>query len=177
MLKISVKLIGLDLFPGPVAVRSAIEKALRRVQASIILRAERNLSGRFVRIRTGKLRRGMQSSFKRAGNSFVATVRNKVFYGQILEAGSKAHLIPIVVMGPRAGRRRPKTLKFEAGGKTIYARQITHPGSRPRPWFQSAVEDALPDLQAALEDELAAVGVTVTGSRLSRTSAAPARPA
>lgn len=169
MLNISVRVLGLDLFPGKPEVQAAIERALRRAQHAIIVRAERNLSGRFVRIRTGKLRRGMRSSLKRVGGNFVATVRNTVFYGHILEGGAKAHVMP-GVLGRRALRNRlargegaRKTLRFEAGGKVIFARSIVHPGLRPRRWFAAAVEEALPELRAAFEQELGGLQSVIRG--------------
>lgn len=162
MLTISVKVIGLDLFPGRPEVRAAIKSALTQSAHAIKTRAERNLSGRFVRIRTGRLRRGMRASVKERGQDFVATVRNIVFYGHILEGGAAAHVIP-GVLGRKAranriarGEGARKTLRFEAGGKTIFARSVVHPGLRPRRWFASAVQDALPDLERIFERELGA---------------------
>lgn len=158
MLTISVKVTGLEMVPGRPEVRAAIKEALRQSAQAIKTRAEVNLSGRFVKIRTGKLRRGMRMQVKESGQSFVATVRNVVFYGTILEGGAKAHSVP----GPltrrerREGARQP-VLRFEAGGKTIFARSIVHPGLRPRRWFAAAVQDALPDLERIFERELGAV--------------------
>lgn len=189
MLTISVKVHGLDLFPGAPEVRAAIRSALAQSAHAIKTRAEVNLSGRFVRIRSGRLRRGMRIKIKETPQQFVATVRNVVFYGQILEGGAIAHAIPTQVRGKVAlrralarqgrltiGERRPgeaaflagerphqKTLRFEAGGKTIFARSVVHPGLRPRRWFASAVQEALPDLQRIFEREL---GAAVTKSPL-----------
>ena len=182
MLTINVKVTGLDLVPGRPEVRHAIKQALRQASSAIGTRAVRNLSGRFVKIRTGTLRRGMRFSLKESGQDFVATVRNIVFYGTILEGGAVAHRIPKfkgkvaqrralaragrVTPGERRageaaflrGERIPLTpLRFQAGGKTIFAMAVKHPGLRPRPWFASAVEDALPDLQRIFERELGAV--------------------
>jgi hypothetical protein len=158
MLSISVKVSGLDLFPGRPEVRAAIKEALRQSGQLIRTRAQANLSGRFVRIRTGKLRRGFSPvTVRERGQEFVVTVRNTVFYGHILEGGAAAHKIP----GPLTRREkregiRQKVLRFEAGGKTIFARSIVHPGLRPRRWFAAAVQDALPDLERIFERELGA---------------------
>lgn len=178
MLTISVKVSGLDLVPGRPEVRAAIKAALRHASSAIGIRAVRNLSGRFVKIRTGTLRRGMRFSLKESGQDFVATVRNIVFYGTILEGGAAAHAIPglkgkvaqrralaragRVTPGERrpgeaaylAGERISPTLRFQAGGKTIFAKSVKHPGLRPRPWFASAAEDALPELQRIVEREM-----------------------
>ena len=157
MLTINVKVTGLDLVPGRPEVRAAIKSALRHASSAIGTRAVQNLSGRFVRIRTGTLRRGMRFSLKEQGDAFVATVRNIVFYGTILEGGAAAHTIPgkLTRREKREGIRQ-KVLRFEAGGKTIFTKAVAHPGLRPRRWFASAVEDALPDLQRIFERELGA---------------------
>ena len=161
MLTISVKVTGLDLFPGRPEVRAAIKSGITQAAHAIKSRAELNLSGRFVKIRTGKLRRGMRVTVKEKGQDFVATVRNVVFYGTILEGGAAAHRIPgaLTRRERREGIRQP-VLRFEAGGKTIFARSVVHPGLRPRRWFASAVQDALPDLERIFERELGAVITT-----------------
>lgn len=158
MLTISVKVTGLDLFPGKPEVRAAIKSALTQSAHAIKARAEQNLSGRFVKIRTGKLRRGMRVSVKERGQDFVATVRNVVFYGHILEGGAVAHKVPggLTRREQREGIPQ-KVLRFELGGKTIFTKSVVHPGLRPRRWFASAVQDALPDLERIFERELGAV--------------------
>lgn len=192
MLSISVKVSGLDLVPDRLRVRAAIKAALRQMGSAIGLRAVRNIS-RFFRIRTGKLRRGMDFNLREQGDTFVATVRNTVFYGTILEGGAAAHKIP-KTLGKiaqrralaRAGRLTPgerrageaaflagervptKLLRFEVGGKTVFAKAVRHPGLRPSRWFASAAEDALPDLQRILERELGAV---TKGGNVGRTAA------
>lgn len=169
MITISVQTRGLDLFPGRPEVRAAIEQALRRSQAAIVTAATRNLSGRIVRVRTGKLRRGMRSSLKVVGDRFVATVRNVTFYGHILESGAKAHRVP-KLLGRRALRNRlrrgegpQKTLRFEVGGRVVFARSVVIPPLRPRRWFAAAVDEALPELQRAFEQELGSLSSVIRG--------------
>jgi len=179
MLKMTIHVRGLEQFPGRPEVQQAVGRALRRGVRSIVVRAQRNLAGRYLRVRTGKLRRGMRWSVKQKDGVFVATVRNVVFYGHILDGGAAAHVVPGVLgqTGQRqalaragrvtpgerrageaaflAGKRiRQKTLRFEVGGKVIFARSIVHPGLRPRRWFRDAVIEALPELQRAFEQEL-----------------------
>jgi hypothetical protein len=145
MLKTTIHVRGLEQFPGRPEVQQAIGRALRRGVRAIVVRAQRNLAGRYLRVRTGKLRRGMRSSVKVHGGNFIATVRNVVFYGHILESGAAAHLVK-----PKRG----KFLRFEVAGRIVFARQVVHPGLRPRPWFRAAVIEALPELQRAFEQEL-----------------------
>lgn len=163
MLNISVRVTGLDLFPGTQEVQTAIKSSLRQSGQAIKTRGELNLSGRMVRMRSGRLRRGMRIKTQQQGQKFVVTVRNVVFYGSILEAGAAGHVIPgilgrkalehKVARGEGAGQ---KTLRFEAGGKVIFARSIVHPGLRPRRWFASAVQEVLPELEGIFERELGA---------------------
>lgn len=184
MLSISVKVTGLDLFPAQPEVRDAIGRSLLRSGEVIKLRAQANLSGRFVGVRSGKLLRGFKPLVLREqGQAFVVTVKNTVWYGNVLEGGAAAHVIPKVLRGKVAmrralarqgrttfGERRPgeaaflrgerpdrKVLRFEIGGKVIFARQVVHPGLRPRRWFASAVTESLPDLQRIFEQEFGAV--------------------
>lgn len=157
MLTIRVNVRDLDLFPATPEVRQAIKRALQQATAAIKTRAEANLSGRFVRIRTGKLRRGMRVKIRDSGDRFVATVRNIVFYGQILEGGAAAHTLPAgLTRRERQAGERQKILRFEAGGKILFATAVVHPGLRPRRWFASAVLEAVPDLERIFERELGA---------------------
>jgi len=42
--------------------------------------------------------------------------------------------------------RNASALKFEAGGRTIFASSVRHPGTRPRPFLTNAVARVLRDL-------------------------------
>lgn len=163
MLSISIKLDGLDLLPGKPEVQAAIKKALRQAGGAISGQARMNLSGRFVRIRSGKLARGMRVRVDQQGQAFIATVRNVVFYGHILEGGwmprtSRSAAQPL--LGP--GGKRAKLFLFDAGGQRIVGTFV-----RPRPWFSSAVRAALPQLERIFERELGAV-ITRRGIMLPR---------
>jgi hypothetical protein len=157
MLSIRVRVTGLDQFPGQPEIRAAIRESIRRSGELIKVRAEANV-GRFMRVRTGKLKRGFQLRVRESGTRFVVTVRNTVFYGHMLEGGTKPHTIPggLTRREKREGTRQ-KVLRFEAGGKTIFARAVHHPGLRPRRWFAGSVHEALPELQRIFEQELGAV--------------------
>lgn len=158
MLNISVQVKGLEQFPGQPEIQAAIRQAMRRTGEAIRVRADANLSGRFVRVRTGKLLRGLRLDVRETPRNYVVVVRNTVFYANMLEGGTAPHRIP----GPRTRRElragtRQHVLEFQAGGKTIFARVVRHPGLRGRRWFASAVNEALPELQAIFEQELASV--------------------
>jgi hypothetical protein len=54
-------------------------------------------------------------------------------YVGYLAFGTEPHII-------RPSRRR--ALRFVTGGRTIFARQVNHPGTRPNTWLQRALTKA-----------------------------------
>lgn len=166
MLEISVKVSGLELVLGRPEVRAALRQSIRRAGQIIKVRAEAS-ARRFFRQGTGNpgrfgrnvppLSRSLRVRVRERGDEFAVTVKSITFYGHILEVGAAAHRIP----GPLTRRERregvqQKVLRFQAGGKVIFARSVLHPGVRRRPWFASAVQAAVPDLQQIFEQELGA---------------------
>lgn len=89
-------------------------------------------------MRTGRLRRSMavRSSGSGAGLWGLA-------YGQMLAGGTRPHEIR-----PKRGRY----LVFERGGRLVFARQVSHPGTRANPFPQRAVRDATPALRALSQE-------------------------
>lgn len=83
--------------------------------------------------RTGKLLQSITA--ERVGADARATVGVK--YGEVLEKGSRPHLIK-----PKNG----KMLVFTVGGKKVFAKSVNHPGSKPRPYFYPAIESAKSNL-------------------------------
>jgi hypothetical protein len=61
------------------------------------------------------------------------TVINRAKYAAAVHDGSGPHII-------RA--RKKKALRFEVGGKVVFARSVRHPGTRGRPWLAKAAERA-----------------------------------
>lgn len=59
------------------------------------------------------------------------TVGNRAKYAAAVHDGSGPHII-------RA--RRKRALRFEAGGKVVFAQSVRHPGTSPRPWLVEAAE-------------------------------------
>lgn len=166
MLSISVKVSGLEQFPGAPEIRDAIRRSIRKSGELIKLTAEANV-GRFMRVRTGKLRRGFQLRERESGTRFVVTVRNTVFYAHMLEGGTAPHKLPgPLTRNERWTLTRQKILRFEVGGKTIFARAVQHPGIRPRRWFAGSVHEALPELQRIFEEELAKATTPASAGRL-----------
>jgi hypothetical protein len=83
-----------------------------------------------VPVRTGRLRRSFR--VKNASQR-KATVAGH-FTAYFIDAGTKAHAIR---------PRKARSLRFEAGGRTIFSRKVEQRGLRARPFRQRAAEEAL----------------------------------
>ena len=52
-------------------------------------------------------------------------------YAAAVHEGSRPHVIV---------PRRASVLRFEVGGRTVFARRVQHPGTKPRPFLRNAAE-------------------------------------
>ncbi|MCZ7478882.1 hypothetical protein [Micromonospora sp. WMMC273] len=86
---------------------------------------------------TGNLRAHNQMVVDVAPARVVGTVFNDAEYADVVHDGS----------GPYTIRpRRAKALRFEVGGRVVFARKVRHPGTRARPWIARACEEvAIPE--------------------------------
>lgn len=140
------------LFEG-VKLPEPIRLGLRAWVGVIARRARQNLSGRFLRVASGRLSRSLRTRVFVRGDVLVGVVQSRLFYGRILEHGTVARLIR---------PRRAKALVFQVGGRTIYAANVSHPGVRPRPWFRTAWIEGEREGRAAFE---AAIATALEGVR------------
>jgi hypothetical protein len=165
--------------PGRAAMRATLRRVMVGVQGAIAARRIANLSGRYVRRRTGRLLRGERAAlidqFESTG-TFTLKIRNIMFYGAILETGAAEHRVPgrmgrvamrnalaragrITPGERRAGeaaflrgeRVRQKMLRFQVGGRWVFVRSVVIPPLRPRPWASAALAEALPELRGILQ--------------------------
>jgi len=58
-------------------------------------------------------------------------------YAHIVRGGQRPHVI--------TPRRAGGVLRFQSGGRTVFARSVNHPGAQPRSWWDDALRD-VPDL-------------------------------
>lgn len=131
-LKIEIKKVGdLTLLPK---LEQANLKAMQRSVLRVLRRAMQNLTGRFLRVRTGRLRSSLTARAFVSGNEVVGLVGTNVFYGRIQEEGVP-HPWPIVP-------RHKKALRFTVGGKVVFATHVMHPGLKPRPWLSTAASES-----------------------------------
>lgn len=80
-----------------------------------------------------------------AGKAFTprtGTLKNSIGWrgvsARAAEVFAEAEYAPFVEFGTRAHVIRPKerkALRFFAGGETVLAKKVFHPGTRPRPFF------------------------------------------
>lgn len=105
-----------------VAVR-AMARLGRRIEANAKQRAP---------VDTGNLRRSIGHELSVQGTRIVLEVFATANYAKFVHDGTEPHLIR---------PRRAKALAFEAGGRTVFAAWAMHPGTKPRPFLQDAVDE------------------------------------
>lgn len=108
-----------------------IQNFLEVVSDNIVKEAKSNL----INTKTGKLKDSIKYE-KVSENEY------KIFtdcgYGAFVEFGTRAHrIIPI----------NKKSLKFEIDGKTFFAKAVNHPGTKPSPYFEPAINLVIQKLE------------------------------
>ena len=66
-------------------------------------------------------------------NPLSVTVRATIDteYAQMVSSGTRPHII----------RARGQALRFQWHGRTVYFKQVNHPGTRPNPWWSNSLRD------------------------------------
>jgi bacteriophage HK97-gp10 putative tail-component len=110
------------------AIRGASMSELRRVGPMVVNRAKI-----LCPVDTGRLRASIQGDYRRTWTLRPQfTVFSDVEYASMVNDGTRPHVI------------RPKNasvLRFEVGGRVVYARVVHHPGTRARPFLDRAVRE------------------------------------
>jgi len=112
-------------------------EAMDRAVALVARAAKLNLTGRFLKVRTGRLRSSLTFASSLRGNTVLGTVGTNVFYGAIHEFGTG----PFDIF-PRTA----KALRWKSGGKWFFAKHVRHPGVRAKYWLRTAGEESLPKI-------------------------------
>ena len=79
---------------------------------------------------------------------------------EVVMGGSKAPYAPIIELGSRPHRiraRRCKALRFEVDGEIVYAKYVTHPGTKPQRIMARSISEA----SKALSRELSKIFQTI----------------
>jgi ribosomal protein L5 len=90
--------------------------------------------------RTRKLERSIYADIR--GDK--ATIRARAPYAGFVISGTPPHII----------RAKDKPLRFQIGGRVVFARSVNHPGTKPNDFFSRALQAE----QRRIEDEMAEVG-------------------
>ncbi|MBE4788398.1 hypothetical protein [Streptomyces caniscabiei] len=109
--------------PGGLVYRN-MERRARRVEAEAINRAP------------GSVGQGIRVSILRGpGGEFRGVIRSTHPASIYLVNGTRPHMI--------FPRRPGGVLRFTVGGRVVFARYVSHPGTQPNNWLRDALRAAL----------------------------------
>lgn len=122
--------VRIDVDPSRLA--STAGPIIRRRLASITRRIA-NQARVDVPVLTGNLGRSIREDEIKAVAPLVVEggVTAHADYAAAVHEGSRPHIIR---------PRRAQALRFEVGGRTVYARMVRHPGTKARPFLRNAAE-------------------------------------
>lgn len=103
--------------------------------------------------KTGELYRGVHTSWKGAGMSFILTVESTGLHAGFVTRGAKAHQEPDIIQKP---------MKLGPG---TYRNAVRNPGFRPDPYFRRGIQRSLPPIQKLI-DAAAETMVTNLASKM-----------
>lgn len=85
-------------------------------------------------VKTGTLRRSIGMDFGVAGTQMTLGIFAKARHASFVEQGTRPHAIM---------PKRARVLRFQAGGRTVFAARVNHSGTRPRPFLRPAIEEEI----------------------------------
>lgn len=115
-------------------VKSDTNKNLLKAAALIQRSAKRKVSGPVLNVRTGQLRRSIIVRKRGSGVSTVVTVGPQVKYGAAHEFGANI---------PERFPKRAKALRFEIGGRVIFAKRAAGFKLKARPFMRPSLQENL----------------------------------
>lgn len=136
---------NVDLLPRD-ALHAAMKRATLRATNTVLRRAFVNASGRFFKVRSGRLRQGLTQEVRTLPDGYEGIVGTNPFYAKYLEFGTGPHdIVP----------RFKKALRFKIGNRVIFAKRVHHPGMAPRPFLRTALDESRPDIDRFFDEEIA----------------------
>jgi hypothetical protein len=164
--------------PSSRDIQDEMLKAMRKSVGAVLVRAKANLSGRFLKTRSGRGLASLRTKIKSTPDEVTGTVGSPLFYLRILHIGFAGG---VFTTGDRSRLRRwerrqgmtlasinrGKFFTFRGpGGQIIKTPSIKHPGVTARPWLQTALEEGHDDIILAFDDALKTIGRFITGGRV-----------
>lgn len=137
----------------PDNVRKAVFASVREWTLKLLARSQRKVSGEVLKVRTGRLRRGLNDQYQESKNEIVGSVginRRTVPYARIHEMGGKTK--PHVIL-PKTAR----VLVFQKNGQTIFTTRVNHPGSKMpmRSFLRSSLTEMRDQIRVGLAEAAA----------------------
>lgn len=102
------------------------ERLLRRRAAPVVARA--------ADLAPGSMGKGITLRVEGSGRGMAAVITSTHPASAYVVNGTKPHIIR---------PRRAKALRFQAGGRTVYAAFVRHPGTKPNDFLAQALREAL----------------------------------
>jgi len=147
---------------APGAVSKAMKDAMQRSLDIIYRRVTDNLTGRILKVRTGRLRQSIQTAVEDGGQR--GRIGTNVEYGAIHEFGgtTKPHVITARgkrlrfvssrFIGPVKLTKKGKLAKKQTAGSVVFASKVNHPGSTmpARPFLRPALAESQEEIKALL---------------------------
>lgn len=116
----------------------AVERDAQLIMARKAASLTRRISAQAkadVPVLTGNLGRSIEEDpLQVVGMTVKTGVTATANYAAAVHDGTRPHIIR-----PRHGR----ALKFQMGGRTIFASSVNHPGTRPRPFLKNAMDEVM----------------------------------
>jgi hypothetical protein len=131
-----------------------MQDAMKTATAAVTRRAQQNLSGRFLRVRTGAGLGSLRTRIRTTREAVTGTVGTPNFYLRILHQGFPAQTLTT----------EKKGFTFFKGGHLVRAKSIRHPGVSARPWMQVAAQESQPEIVAAFDQVAGNIARFIAGS-------------
>lgn len=121
----------------PGKLKQTMDRAIKAVRVNVV---RKKLSGRVLKVQTGRLRNSITAKVEKSGADVVGKVGTNVKYGKAWEdTGIKVHTIT-----PKS----KKALHFFYKGKEIFCKSANLPAQKPRPFLAPALQEEMPKIMA-----------------------------
>ena len=133
----------------PLRIHARLLPTMRALDVKLHALVVSKLSGAVLHRRTGRLAQSQNMRLTDSPTEIAAAVgfnRGTVPYGAIHEFGgtTRAHVIEAI---------NAATLRFQVGGKTVFAKKVNHPGSKipERSFLRSSLKEMAPEAIAEIK--------------------------